>query len=100
MKYVFNQAELLLLIVYPTKQIPIFINDDLIVVDYGDGQYFICYCSLTNVLITTFRTCLARLKLLDVGERALYSDTDSFMEDPSCSDVHMGVYFGHLTDGF
>ena len=105
-KYVYNQAELLPLILDPTKKVKDFhiVNDDLIVVDYEDDEDFVADSPSANVFIATFTTCWARLKLLDVlhkvGERALYYDTDSiiYVEDSSCPDVHMGDYLGQLTD--
>lgn len=59
----------------------------------------------TNILIASFTTCQARLKLYEslkvLGDRVLYYDTDSviYTWKPGQSEIPLGGYLGDMTNG-
>ena len=80
------------------------LNTDMVVFDYVEGREFQETDSKTNVVIATFCTSYARLKLWLVlnrlGERVLYHDTDSviYTSLPGQYCPPVGKYLGQLTD--
>jgi hypothetical protein len=94
----------------------LFLNDEYVVHDVNFLNENICQAFYsksddmhegtndTNVIIASFVTCYARLKLLDLLEkldnRVLYFDTDScvFISRVGCWEPELGDYLGDLTN--
>ena len=80
------------------------ITSESLMVTYKMKESFIEGGPSSNIIIACFTTALARLKLYDLlydlGERALYFDTDSciFIERPGKFKPDTGVFLGQLTD--
>lgn len=82
------------------------LNEDLLEVQYTNARGFVEQNVNTNIVIASFTTALARLKLYSIleklGDRALYYDTDSvvFKTNPSLEpfDPKTGNYLGDLTN--
>ena len=81
-----------------------FVSDEMIEIHYENNENFIAPNAKTNVVIASFTTAYARLKLYGVldmlQERVLYYDTDSviFVSKPSDPEPPIGPYLGELTD--
>ena len=81
-------------------------NEDVIEVHYDNNAGFVEQNVNTNIIVASFTTALARLKLYSVLEqlddRVLYHDTDSavFRTDPTVEhlDPKTGNFLGDLTD--
>ena len=81
-------------------------NEHSIELHYTQAAGFVDQNLNTNIVLASFTTALARLKLYSVlekvGDRALYMDTDSivFKTDPSHehNDPQTGDYLGDLTN--
>lgn len=108
-KYVYNQAEFIGHLLDQRKNVEDFyiVNEGTCVITYSMKDDFVQDCPTSNVVIATFTTCWARLRLLDVlhqvGERCLYFDTDSIIfiekkDDQNQSPVELGDYLGDLTN--
>ena len=76
-----------------------------LVINYGKQTPFVEECPTSNVIIASFTTCWARLKLYQVleqvNENVLYFDTDSviFVEKKNePQPVKTGDYLGELTN--
>ncbi|XP_041478761.1 uncharacterized protein LOC121426498 isoform X1 [Lytechinus variegatus] len=84
----------------------ILILNELLQLNFSRAEGFVDQNVNTNIIIATFTTAMARLKLYSVLEklddRVLYYDTDSvvFRTDPSLepSDPKTGDYLGDLTN--
>ena len=80
------------------------ISDDVVELHYGYDKNFVKSNAKTNVVMATFATAYARLKLYDVldllQERVLYYDTDSviFISRTGESEPSTGNYLGDLTN--
>ena len=76
------------------------INEHLIGLEYRPQKEFIPESFQTNVVLASFTTCWARLKLLTalekIGDRVLYYDTDSiiYISQPGKYDPPLGDYLG------
>ena len=81
-----------------------FVNDECVEVYYTQGDGFVPISDKTNVVVATFTTAHARLKLYSVLERlqgrVLYFDTDSviFTSQPGEWIPPLGDYLGELTN--
>ena len=82
-----------------------FVNDAMIEIRWKFKDNFVEPTSRTNVIIAAYTTAQARLKLYSyleqLGQRALYADTDSVIFKTSTSDHYippLGKYLGDLTD--
>ena len=81
-------------------------NEDVIEVHFDNNAGFVEHNVNTNIIVASFTTALARLKLYTVLEqlddRVLYHDTDSvvFRTDPTLEhmDPKTGAFLGELTD--
>ena len=81
-------------------------NEDVIEVHFNNNAGFVEHNVNTNIIVASFTTALARLKLYTVLEqlddRVLYHDTDSvvFRTDPTLEhmDPKTGAFLGELTD--
>ena len=90
----------------PTRRLEDFhiINEHLIELEYTHQKEFIPENFQTNVVLASFTTCWARLKLLTslekIGNRVLYYDTDSiiYISRPGEYDPPLGDYLGEFTD--
>ena len=90
----------------PTRKLEDFhiINEHLIELEYTHTNEFIPENFQTNVVLASFTTCWARLKLLaaleKIGNRVLYYDTDSiiYISRPGEYDPPLGDYLGEFTD--
>ena len=80
------------------------INEHLIELEYTHGSSFIPESFNTNIVLASFTTCWARLKLLTylekVGDRVLYYATDSiiYVSRPGEYQIPLGDYLGEFTD--
>ncbi|XP_032236055.2 uncharacterized protein LOC5510896 [Nematostella vectensis] len=80
------------------------VNEESLEVYYAHGEEFIESAKNTNVVIASFTTAIARLKLYSVleslQERVLYFDTDSIIYSSKPGDWHppRGDYLGDLTN--
>ena len=80
------------------------VNDDMVEVQYKSTEEFVEQNNKVNVVIASFTTAYARLKLYDLldllQERVLYYDTDSviYVHKPGKPDPPLGNYLGDLTD--
>jgi hypothetical protein len=81
-----------------------FLNDNIAQVFYTKSDDMHAGTNDTNVIIASFVTCYARLKLLDLLEklddRVLYFDTDSciFVSREGLWEPELGDYLGELTN--
>jgi hypothetical protein len=79
-------------------------NNDITHVSYKTTSHFKKDDEKTNVVIASFTTAIARLKVYSVlemlGERILYYDTDSviFVSKPGLPDPPLSDFLGDLTD--
>ena len=79
-------------------------NDDIMEVEFKNSPDFEPLSKKTNVVIASFCTAWARLKLWflmhKLGTRVIYHDTDSviFSANPHESLPKLGNYLGELTD--
>ena len=106
-RYVYTQGEFLTQLLDQRNVIDDFhiINENACALTIGTKPDFVEDCPTSNVVIASFTTCWARLRLLDVlhhlDERCLYFDTDSviFVEDKNePNPVQLGDYLGDLTN--
>ena len=80
------------------------VNDDMVEVQYKSTEEFVEQNNKVNVVIASFTTAYARLKLYNLldllQERVLYYDTDSviYVHKPDKPDPPLGNYLGDLTD--
>jgi hypothetical protein len=81
------------------------LTDNMLGIEYQDAEEFELLSLKSNVLISAFCTCWARLKLLKVlqklGDRVLYYDTDSVIFTSGPNDIYtppLGNYLGELTN--
>ena len=80
------------------------LSKDIIMLEYASLKQSMGPDPRSNVIIATFTTCWARLKLFDIldqlGERVLYYDTDSviYVSKPGYFEPPTGDYLGELTD--
>ncbi|XP_041465845.1 uncharacterized protein LOC121416344 isoform X2 [Lytechinus variegatus] len=106
-KYVTTSEELLKLF----NDDSVIVNDlivmnEMVQVNYTCSEGFVDQNVNTNIILASFTTAMARLKLYSIlemlGDRVLYHDTDSvvFRTDPSLepSDPKTGDYLGELTN--
>ncbi|CAC5412925.1 unnamed protein product [Mytilus coruscus] len=81
-----------------------FVTDDMVRINWINQSQFIEETGRNNVVIAAYTTTQARLELYsyleNLGERALYCDTDSiiFSSKPGDWMPDTGDYFGDLTD--
>ncbi|CAC5376018.1 unnamed protein product [Mytilus coruscus] len=81
-----------------------FVTDDMVRINWINQSQFIEETGRTNVVIAAYTTTQARLELYsyleNLGERALYCDTDSiiFSSKPGDWMPDTGDYLGDLTD--
>lgn len=79
-------------------------NDHFIQVQYSERKEYHFGGLTTNVVIASFVTCQARIKLFreieKLGDRMLYCDTDSiiFITKPGLYEPPLGSYLGDFTD--
>ena len=106
-KYVYSQADFISYFMDDRKQVDDFhiLNDDVCMLSFDMKSEFVEDCPTSNVVIASFTTCWARLKLYSVlehvGGNCLYFDTDSviFVEKKGEQNpVQLGDYLGELTD--
>ena len=106
-KYVYSQADFVTYLLDQRKVIDDFhiLNEDTCMISYDVKTEFVEDCPTSNVVVASFTTCWARLKLYgvlqQVGERCLYFDTDSVIfsekkDEPN--PIKLGDYLGDLTD--
>ena len=80
------------------------INDETVEIQYIEKEGFVEENDKVNIVIASFTTAYARLKLYDLldllQERVLYYDTDSvvYVHEPGKPDPPLGDYLGELTD--
>lgn len=81
-----------------------FVNQDTVVVNWSYKEEAADPLKTVNVVIASYVTTLARLKLYSylekIHDRVLYYDTDSviYISRPSEPDLPLGRYLGDLTD--
>lgn len=81
-----------------------FTTENFIQVQYSERKAFHFGGLTTNVVIASFVTCQARIKLFNemvkIGDRVLYCDTDSiiFVSRPGCYEPELGNYLGDFTN--
>ena len=80
------------------------VNDETVELQYISKDEFVEQNDKVNIVIASFTTAYARLKLYDLldvlQERVLYYDTDSviYVHEPCKPDPPLGDYLGNLTD--
>ena len=80
------------------------VNDETVELQYISKDEFVEQNDKVNIVIASFTTAYARLKLYDLldvlQERVLYYDTDSviYVHEPGKPDPPLGDYLGDLTD--
>ena len=104
-EYTHTQADFLRLLLDNSKKITDFhiVNENMCVLEYIYSDEEVPDSPSGNVVIASFTTCWARLKLLDVlhtvDRRCLFYDTDSVIYvDDGHVDVRLGDYLGDLTN--
>ncbi len=81
-----------------------YVNNEHIALQYENKDEFVEPLPNTNVVLASFVTAQARLRLYDVlqklGDRALYFDTDSviYIHKMNCWNPPIGDYLGELKD--
>ena len=106
-KYVYSQAEFLSAVLDKSKNITDFhiVNEQTCLLEYVYEDDQVPDSPSSNIIIATFTTCWARLKLLEVlhtvNHLCLYFDTDSIIyadKKGSPCNVPVGDYLGQLTN--
>ena len=88
---------------YEVKDVQL-VNDETVEIQYLEKEGFVEENKKVNIVIASFTTAYARLKLYDLldllQERVLYYDTDSvvYVHEPGKPDPPLGDYLGELTD--
>lgn len=104
--FVFDSRELFYMMTsdqQDIKNVP-FVNDEAVQVDWVNHDEYIEPSAQTNVVIATYTTAIARMKLYSylqqLSERTLYCDTDSvvFTSSPGQWQPRLGDYLADLAD--
>ena len=106
-KYVYNQADFVQHFMDSRKDVDDFhiLNEDVCMLTYHMKNEFVEDCPTSNVVVASFTTCWARLKLYSILQQVdtscLYFDTDSVIfvekkDEPN--PVLLGDYLGDLTN--
>ena len=80
------------------------LNDDMVQLEFENVKEFVTTNMQTNVILASFTTAHARLRLYDVlqhlGQSVLYFYTDSviYKTDENQDTIKTGDYLGELTD--
>ena len=88
---------------YEVKDVQL-VNDETVEIQYLEKEGFVEENKKVNIVIASFTTAYARLKLYDLldllQERVVYYDTDSvvYVHEPGKPDPPLGDYLGELTD--
>ena len=101
-----DEAEFFRKLANPTLKIADWhiLNDDMVQLEFENVEEFVPTNMQTNVILASFTTAHARLRLYDVlqhlGQSVLYFDTDSviYKTDENQDTIKTGDYLGELTD--